>query len=131
MGAVLQYKWEVVLLGFPFFKAQKPGKSSATNGGAYCRTNWRCTAILSSRPVGVGVSETLLRVGVSEALLKEVGVMLWLLAKKPVVGCRDQGSGKGEVKGKGWGAGAGTAKSTCKFLLQPPFNKLCPSECLN
>ena len=29
-------------------------------GGAYCRTNWRLTAVLSSRPVGVGVSETLL-----------------------------------------------------------------------
>ena len=42
-----------VLLGFP--------SSRLRSQEAYCHTNWRCTAVLSSRPVGVGVSETLLR----------------------------------------------------------------------
>ena len=37
MGGVLPYKWE-----------------------AYCHINWRCIAALSPRPVGVGVSDTLL-----------------------------------------------------------------------
>ena len=35
-------------------------EGTAIQVGAYCRTNWRCIAVLSSRPVGVGVSETLL-----------------------------------------------------------------------
>ena len=55
---VLSYNWEAycctnrkrtavemggVLLGFPFFKALKPGRYSDTKGGGYCGTNWRCT----------------------------------------------------------------------------------------
>ena len=59
MGGVLQYKWEAYCRVFPFFEAWKPGKYSDTNGGAYYRTNWRCTAVLFRQVVGVGVSETL------------------------------------------------------------------------
>ena len=40
-----------VLSGFPFFKA---GRYSNINGGGCCRTNWRCIAVLSPRPVRVG-----------------------------------------------------------------------------
>ena len=36
--------------------------------GAYCRRNWRCTAVLFRQVVGVGVSETLLRKGVSSSV---------------------------------------------------------------
>ena len=44
-----------VLTGFPFFKAHKPGQAREVQlhkWGAYCRTNWTCTAALSLRPVG-------------------------------------------------------------------------------
>ena len=55
----LPYKWEVhcwVSLSSRLRSQEGP----AIQWGAYCRTNWRCTAVLSLRRVGVGVSETLL-----------------------------------------------------------------------
>ena len=67
---VLPYKWEAYCstngrctVGFPFLEGLEARKVQRYNGrgGGYCRTNWRCTAVLSSRPVGVGVSETFLR----------------------------------------------------------------------
>ena len=67
MGGVLPYKWEVycwVSLSSRLRSQEGPaiqmGGVLPYKWGAYCRTNWRCTAVLSSRPVGVGVSETLL-----------------------------------------------------------------------
>ena len=67
MGGVLPYKWEPYCntngrctVGFPFLQGLEARKVQRYKWGAYCRTNWRCTPALSSRPVGVGVSETLL-----------------------------------------------------------------------
>ena len=66
MGGVLPYKWEAYcstngrrIAGFPFLQGVEARKVRRYKWGAYCRTNWRCTAVLSPRPVGVGVSETL------------------------------------------------------------------------
>ena len=59
MGGVLQYKWEVYCW-FPCLQGLEARKVLRYKWGACCRTNWRCTAVLSSRPVAVGVSETLL-----------------------------------------------------------------------
>ena len=66
MGGVLPYKWEAYcstngrrIAGFPFLRSLEARKVRRYKWGAYCRTNWRCTAVLSPRPVGVGVSETL------------------------------------------------------------------------
>ena len=66
MGGVLQYKWEAYcstngrrIAGFPFLRSLEARKVLPYNWGAHCRTNWRCIAVLSPRPVGVGVSETL------------------------------------------------------------------------
>ena len=67
MGDVLQYKWEADCntnarcpVGFPFSQALEARKAQRYKWGAYCRINWRCAAVLSPRPGGVGVSETLL-----------------------------------------------------------------------
>ena len=46
IGGVLQYKLEVycgVSLSSRL-RTSKPARCSVTNGGAYCGTNWRCTA---------------------------------------------------------------------------------------
>ena len=66
MGGVLPYKWEAYcstnerrIAGFPFLRSLEARKVLPYKWGAYCRTNWRCTAVLSPRPVGDGVSETL------------------------------------------------------------------------
>ena len=48
---------------FPFLQGFEPRKAQRYKWEAYCRTNWRCTAVLSSRRVGVGVSEALLIFG--------------------------------------------------------------------
>ena len=48
-------------MGFSFLHGLEARKEQRYKWGAYCRTNWRCIAVLSLRPVGVGVSETLLR----------------------------------------------------------------------
>ena len=58
MGRVLQYRWEA------YCRVSLPSKlrsqeSTVIQTGAYCRTNWRCTAVLFRHIVGVGVSETL------------------------------------------------------------------------
>ena len=45
--------------GFPFLRSLEARKARRYKWGAYCRTNWRCTAILYRQVVGVGVSETL------------------------------------------------------------------------
>ena len=49
------------------------GKVQRYKWGAYCCTNWRCTAVLSSRPVAVGVSETPLNFVSVYALLSFLG----------------------------------------------------------
>ena len=66
MGDVLPCKWEAYcstngrrIAGFPFLRSLEARKVLPHKWGVYCRTNWRCTAVLSPRPVGVGVSETL------------------------------------------------------------------------
>ena len=66
MRGVLPYKWEAYCstngkctVGFPFLQGLEARKVQRYKWGAYCRTNWSCTAILYSRPVRVGVSETL------------------------------------------------------------------------
>ena len=53
-----------VLLGFPrgFLPSLEARKVQRYKWGAYCRTNWRCTAVLSSSAVGVGVSENRLTI---------------------------------------------------------------------
>ena len=53
MGGVLQYKWEVYCWASLSSKLRSQ-EGPAIQMGAYCRTNWRCTAVLSSRPVAVG-----------------------------------------------------------------------------
>ena len=61
MGGVLQYKWEVYCRVSHSSSLRSQEGNSDTNGGAYCRTNRRCTAVFSSRStIRVGVSETLL-----------------------------------------------------------------------
>ena len=67
MGGVLSCRWEVhcstngrCTVGFPFLQGLEATKVQRYKWGAYFRTNWRCTAILSSRPARVGVSDTLL-----------------------------------------------------------------------
>ena len=67
MGDVLPYKWEAYCstngrrtAGFPFLRTLEARKVRRYKwGGAYCRTNWRCTAVLFGQVVGVGVSATL------------------------------------------------------------------------
>ena len=59
MGGVLQYKWEVYCWVSPSSRLRSQEGPAIPMGG-YCRTNWRCTTVLSPGPVGVGVSETLL-----------------------------------------------------------------------
>ena len=66
MGGVLPYKWEAYrstngrrIAGFPFLRSLEARKVRRYKRGAYCRTNWRCTAVLFRPVVGVGVSETL------------------------------------------------------------------------
>ena len=46
---------------FPFLQGLEAREVQRYKSGAYCRTNWRCTAVLFPRPVGVGVSETLMK----------------------------------------------------------------------
>ena len=53
MGGVLQYKWEVYCWVSLSSRLRSQEGPAIQMGG-------RCTAVLSSRPVGVGVSETLL-----------------------------------------------------------------------
>ena len=60
MGGVLQYKWGVYCWVPPLLQGLEARKAQQYKWEAYCRTNWRCTAGLSARQVGVGVSETLL-----------------------------------------------------------------------
>ena len=45
---------------FPFIQGLEAKKVQRYKWEAYCRTNWMCTAALSFRPAGIGVSETLL-----------------------------------------------------------------------
>ena len=66
MGGVLQYKWEAYystngrrIAGFPFLRSLEARKVRRYKWGPYCRTNWRCTAVLFRQVVGVGVSKTL------------------------------------------------------------------------
>ena len=47
-------------VGFPFFQGLEARKAQRYKWRAHCRTTWRSIAILSPRPVGVRVSETLL-----------------------------------------------------------------------
>ena len=47
------------IAGFPFLRSLEARKVRRYKWGAYCRTNWRCTAVLFRQVVGVGVSETL------------------------------------------------------------------------
>ena len=49
------------IVGCPFLQRLEVRKAQRYKWGAYWHTNWRCFAALASRPVGVGVSETLLR----------------------------------------------------------------------
>ena len=58
MGGVLPYKWERTAV-LPFLRSLEARKVRRYKGGAYCRTKWRCTAVLFRQVVGVGVSETL------------------------------------------------------------------------
>ena len=66
MGGVLPYKWEVYCstngrrtAGFPFLRSLEARKVRRYKRGAYCCTNWRCTAVLFRQVVGVGIPETL------------------------------------------------------------------------
>ena len=76
LSKVLPYKWEAyrrtngrriavqmweVYCWVSLSSRLRSQEGPAIQMGAYCRTNWRCTAVLSSSPVGVGVSETLLK----------------------------------------------------------------------
>ena len=65
-GGVLPCKWEAYcstngrrIAGFPFLRSLEARKVRRSKCGAYCRTNWRCAAVLLRQVVGVGVSETL------------------------------------------------------------------------
>ena len=51
MGGVLQYKWEAYCRVSLSSKLRSQ-ESMAIQMGAYCRTNWRCTAVLFSQVVG-------------------------------------------------------------------------------
>ena len=64
-GGVLPCKWEAYcktngrrITGFPFLRSLEARKARRYTWGAYCRTIWRCTAVLFRQVVGVGVSET-------------------------------------------------------------------------
>ena len=59
---MLQYRWEVYCW-VSFLEGLEAKEVQRYKWGAYCRANWRCTAVLSPRPVGVGVSEILLMDG--------------------------------------------------------------------
>ena len=59
MGGVLQYKWEVYCW-VSLSSSLRSQEGATIQMGAYCRVNWRCAAVLSPEPVGVGVSKTLL-----------------------------------------------------------------------
>ena len=61
MGGVLPYKWDACCstsgrctVGFPILQGLEARKVQRYKWGAYRRTNWGCTAVLSSRPVGPG-----------------------------------------------------------------------------
>ena len=61
VGGILPYKRESYsstngrcTVGLPFLQGFRSQGGTAIQRGAYCRTNWRCTAALSPRPVGVG-----------------------------------------------------------------------------
>ena len=62
MGGVLLYKWEAYcstngrrIAGFPLLRSLEARKVRRYKwGGGYCRTNWRCTAVLFRQVVGVG-----------------------------------------------------------------------------
>ena len=58
MGGVLQCKWEVYCWVSLSLKLRSQ-EVRRYKWGAYCCTNWRCTAVLFRQVVGVGVSETL------------------------------------------------------------------------
>ena len=53
MGGILQYKWEVYCWA-------SLSSSLGSQEGPAIQMGGGCAAVLSSRPVGVGVSETLL-----------------------------------------------------------------------
>ena len=64
-GRRTPYKWDCITnrkctAGLPFLQGFEARKVQQLKWGAYCRTNWMCTAVLSLRQVGVGVPETLL-----------------------------------------------------------------------
>ena len=59
MGGVLQYKWEAYCGVSLSSKPRSQESTARYKLGAYCHTNWRCTAVLFRQVVGVGVSETL------------------------------------------------------------------------
>ena len=59
MGGVLQYKWELYCWVSLSSRLRSQEGPAIQMGGAL-PYNWGCTAVLSLRPVGVGVSETLL-----------------------------------------------------------------------
>ena len=56
IGGVLQYKWEVYCSVFPFVQGLEARKAQRYKWGAYCGTNWSCTAVLVRQAVGVGGS---------------------------------------------------------------------------
>ena len=60
MGGLLQYKWEVYCLVSLSSRLRSQEGTAIQMGGGTARTNWRCTAVLPSRPVRVGVSELFL-----------------------------------------------------------------------
>ena len=56
MGGVLPYKWEAweAHCRVSLSSKLRSQESTAIQMGAYCRTNWRCTAVLFGQVVGVG-----------------------------------------------------------------------------
>ena len=73
-GGVLLYKWEAYcstngrcIVGFPFLQGLAARKALRYKWGGVLPYKVRCAAVLSPRPVGVGVSETLLIVIVIRA----------------------------------------------------------------
>ena len=78
MGGVLQYKWEVYCW-FSLFQGFEAREAQRYQWEVYCRTNWRCIAALSPRPVVVGVAETLLTILTAESIH---GLQSWRPSKE-------------------------------------------------
>ena len=58
-------------MGFLSSRLRSQEGTAIQMGGGYCRTNWRCAAVLSPRPVGVGVSESLLILRIVKTVVLE------------------------------------------------------------